>query len=175
MTAALDLTEEMILTDLRSVLLGLLPDGWEVIRTQDNQVPQPVGPDFLTMTPIRRERIATNVDTWDYLGDAPTVLDIEQSTKLTIQLDVYGPQADDVVQIVSTVFRSGSGCAMFEALGHGIDPLYSGDPLQKPFINGEAQYENRWSVDIALQANPIVTVPQDFADALSPSVHAPIA
>jgi hypothetical protein len=42
--------------------------------------------------------------------------------------------------------------------------LYAGDPRQVPFINGEAQWEERWTLDVALQANQTVQVSQQFAD-----------
>jgi hypothetical protein len=32
-----------------------------------------------------------------------------------------------------------------------------------PFWTGEMQAENRWVIDVSMQVNPVVTVPQQFA------------
>jgi len=50
---------------LRAYLLSFLPSGVEVIQAQVNRVPEPKGPDFVTMNAIRRERLETNVDDYD--------------------------------------------------------------------------------------------------------------
>jgi hypothetical protein len=63
MTATVSLTDAAVFTALRSFLIGILPAGIEVIKAQDNRVPEPEGPDFVTMTPLRRPRLATNIDT----------------------------------------------------------------------------------------------------------------
>jgi len=64
-------TEEQTLTALRSFLLSFLAAGTEVVKGQDNRVPEPVGPDFVEMTPILRERLEWNIDT--YSADTQTL------------------------------------------------------------------------------------------------------
>lgn len=64
MSVALSLTEVQTLTALRTFLLSVMPSGMEIVRGQDNRVPEPSGPDFITMTPILRSRLGTNVDTY---------------------------------------------------------------------------------------------------------------
>lgn len=61
-TAALDITDKNVLTALRSYLLSVMPSTVEVIAAQDNLVPEPASSDFIVMTPILRERLATNTD-----------------------------------------------------------------------------------------------------------------
>ncbi len=56
----LSLTEAQTLTALRAFLLGVVPAGTDVIRGQDNRVPEPVGPDFVVMTPLMQGRLGTN-------------------------------------------------------------------------------------------------------------------
>lgn len=63
MPAVLDFTEKQALIALRTVLLGMVPPGVEVIRAQVNRVPEPLGPDFVIYTLLRRHRLSTNVDT----------------------------------------------------------------------------------------------------------------
>ena len=65
MVFTVSLTQSQILTALRSFLLLVLPAGIEVVQGQDNRVPEPIGPDFVTMTPLFRERLAWNIDTYE--------------------------------------------------------------------------------------------------------------
>ncbi len=53
--------QTQILTALRAFLLSVLPAHTEVVRGQDNQVPEPSGSDFVVMTPIIQKLLATNV------------------------------------------------------------------------------------------------------------------
>ncbi|HEX2753723.1 MAG TPA: hypothetical protein VHP34_11585 [Alphaproteobacteria bacterium] len=57
-------TQSNVLAALRSFLLFVLPSGVEVIQSQDNKVPEPIGSDFVTMTPLFNGRLSTNVDTY---------------------------------------------------------------------------------------------------------------
>ena len=50
---------------LRAFLLNILPAGTQVIQGQDNRVSEPSVGDFVVITPIRRERIETNTDTFN--------------------------------------------------------------------------------------------------------------
>lgn len=55
-------TTSNVLTQLRAFLLDVLPAGVIVAAAQQNRVPEPKTADFVLMTPIRFERLATNVD-----------------------------------------------------------------------------------------------------------------
>jgi hypothetical protein len=59
---SLSLTEVQTLTALRTFILSVLPSGIEVVRGQGNLVAEPLGSDFVLMTPGLRERLGTNVD-----------------------------------------------------------------------------------------------------------------
>lgn len=222
----LSLTESQILTVLRAFLLDVLPAGTAVVRAQTNRVPEPIGTNFVVMTPFMRQRLATNEDNYDDVaflgfitGTTLTVTEVEfgiirigapvygsgvaagtivtafgtgtggvgtytvspaqtvssralfagtmaarQATMVTVQLDVHGPSSADNAQFISTLFRDMYACDFFTALQPELQPLHASEPRQVPFVNGEAQVEYRWSVDAVMQANPIVTVPQRFAD-----------
>lgn len=54
-------TDDDALTALRKFLLGVLPAGVEVVEGQDNRVPEPKAADFVVMTMVRYQRLATNV------------------------------------------------------------------------------------------------------------------
>jgi hypothetical protein len=162
----LSLTEAQTLTALRSVLLAYV-GSIEVFRAQVNRVPEPQGVDYIEMTPITRERLSTNVDVYSdgFLRTPkyPGTSNALQPTQVGVQLDIHGPNSADTTQIISTMFRDRAACALFTATGFDVQLLFASEPHQAPFINAENQYETRWSMDVELQANPIVTTAQDFA------------
>lgn len=169
MSATISLTERQTIAALRTVLLGFLPAGTEVIRAQVNRVPEPVSPDFVVMTPTLRNRLSTNVETYIDQPLAAPPVGLRNSlapTQVTIQLDIHGPASADNAEKITTLLRSEYSTIAFAAIGPAVQPLYAEDPRQLPFINGEAQFESRWVVDVVLQANPIVGTPQEFADEL---------
>jgi hypothetical protein len=167
MPATLSLTETQTIAALRSVLIGFLPAGIEVVRGEVNRVAEPVGPDFCVLTPTTRVRLATNIDTF---ADAPTAtppVGLRSSLtamEVTIQIDVHGPASADNAQEIATLLRDEYATIAFTRTGYDVQPLYAEDPRQTPFVNAEQQYEWRWTVDVVLQANPVIGTPQDFAD-----------
>jgi hypothetical protein len=228
----ISITESQCLTATRAFLLNILPHGVEVVRGLSNRVPEPTSSDFVLMTPMGRDRLATNVVTVQdtvFTGSiALTTLNVTdigygsisigspvlgtgvtwgtvvtalgtgtggvgtytvapsqtvasgklaagirqdlQKTQLKIQLDVHGPNSGDNSQIITDIFRSERGIEMFAYSGFDLTPLFSSDPLQAPYKNGEQQIEERWVVDLNMQINPIVTTPQQFADQLEATV-----
>jgi hypothetical protein len=224
-SVSLNFTESNIFAAVRSYLLSVLPSGIEVVKGLDNRVPEPIGPDFVTMTPVGRERIETNIDdyadaafTGSITGSTLTITNVLlgalsvgatllgtgivpgtaitafgtgtggvgtytispaqtlasmtiaagvttllQPTNLTIQLDVHGPNSANNTQIITTTWRDQYAVDQLASSGFDIAPLYSSEPKQIPFENAEQQIELRWTIDLVLQANQIVTVPQQFA------------
>lgn len=170
MTATLSLTDAQIFTALRAFLTAILDSSVTVLRGQANRVTEPVG-DFVLMTPLFRIRLATNQDGgWQGVTN-PTALTVLAPTQITIQCDVHGPNSADNAQVITTLMRDEYGFASFQASGFNVAPLYADDPRRLPFINGEQQYEDRWSIDVVLQANPVASVPQDFANVLTPTLE----
>lgn len=217
-------TQTDIMTALRSFLVAILPPGTPVIQGQVNRVPEPAQADFVVMWPLRRPRLATNVDTYadaavtaSIAGTLMTVTavlagqlkvgspltgtgvtvgtvitafgtgsggtgtytvappqtvasrtiqagteDAMQETEVVVQIDVHGPLGADNAQVISTLFRDPYGVDAFVALASTVTPLYADDPVQRPFINAEQQYEDRWVVEAHLQADVTVKVPQQF-------------
>jgi hypothetical protein len=211
-----------------------LYNGVEVIKAQDNRVPEPTVPDFVTMTPIMQSRLETNVDTYQDVsftasisGTMMTVSAIAfgqialgqtvfgvgvststkiigfetgsggigtylistgqtvasgkmssggqtllQPTKVTIQLDVHGPNSAENAQTISTLFRDEIGVQLFKTSGFDVTPLYCSDPRQLPFENENQQIENRWVIDVHMQTNQAIAgVPQQFADEVTLTVN----
>lgn len=207
-----------------------------VIQGQGNRVAEPAADDFVIMVPLRRERLETNVDTYQddaWLGSvaagvltvteilngavrqgakpsanvslgANTIVGTQisgsdpggvgtynitpsqtvagdtifqagagfylQPTKITIQIEVHGPNSADNAQIISTMLRDEyavdffAGFGASNGFGNTITPCYADDPRQMPFSNEEQQVENRWVIECVLQGNFTVRAPQQFAD-----------
>ncbi len=167
MSATLSITDDDILAGLQAFLATILP-MLVVVRGQDNRVPEPTASDFAVMTPLLRSRIATNRLSFNDPG-TPTggTRGALQATRVTVQLDVHGPNSTDNTQVIVTLLRDDYACQAFLASTPGVQPLYADEPKQMPFVNGEGQYEDRWTIDAVFQANPIVTTPQDFAQTVT--------
>lgn len=100
-------TQSNILTALRSFLLGILPDGIEVVAGQDNRVPEPSVPDFVTMTPIMQTRLETNVDSYQDVsftasiaGNTMTVSAVAFGS-LAVGQTVFGVNVADGTKIIA--------------------------------------------------------------------------
>lgn len=156
-------TESQVLTKVRDFLLAATSNELEVVQGQQNRVPEPDGSEFVVFWPAGRHRIATNSSTYDVLGE---VREITVPMELIVQADVHGDTSDaaDRAQTIYALWRDYFGC---DILGDVAQPLFSEDPVQLPFENGEKQVENRWVVRLHMQANMTVSTPQDFADTLT--------
>lgn len=167
MTIVISLTQDSAFTALRSALLAMLPDGVEVIRGQANRVPMPASSDFVVMTPTGRVQLSTTTHDYSPPTDpapAKGTEGIGRSTRLDVQLDVYGDSAADNATIVTTLLRDAWGVDQMK--GSGVVPLYCTDPMQMPLVAGEQQWIERWTMTVALHATPVATVPTEFADNL---------
>lgn len=161
--ATVSITESNVLTALRTFILSLVT--CEVVKGLGNRVAMPAG-DFIAMTPVIAPPLATNVSTYSNVQGAG-MQNIERSTQYMVQIDCYGTTAGDRATLISTLLRSEYACNSFAASGFDVQPLYAEDPKQMPIVDGEAQYEERWTFNAVLQYNPVISVPQDFADALN--------
>ncbi len=91
---------------------------------------------------------------------------VTQTAEVVVQVDVHGPLSLQNSAAVATLFRDQYAVDVFAANGSTLSPFYADDPRQTPFINGESQVEKRLSVDLHMQADFTVNVPQQFADAV---------
>jgi len=101
------------------------------------------------------------------------IANYQQNTNLVIQCSIHGDahSSTDNAQVISTMFRSQYATDWFESNYPVAVPLYADDPKQVPFINDQQQFEYRWIVDANLQINPVISVPQEFADAVSVTIN----
>lgn len=143
--------------DALAAFLDPFMNGGAVVRAQVNRVPLPTNP-CAVLTELRQYDLNVPFMGYDPLNNEA---DIQASRKVDIQIDFYGDQAGDMCNAVKMAFRCQYG---FENFPSNIKPLYTDDGIQSPLISGEEQYVSRWSLTAVLQYNPIVTVPQQFAD-----------
>lgn len=163
MNASISITEFDIFTALRAFLLALFGDC-EVIRTQDNRLSMPRG-GFIALSPASSVRLATNFRDYDGTGEAQR---LTLSNQVTIQVDCYGKLSAEWVVMLMTSFRSEYASEFFTNTGLDLQPLYTSDPMQMPLVNGEQQYESRWMIQVVMQTNAVVTLPQQFSNTLGP-------
>ena len=95
-----------------------------------------------------------------------------QKTEVSLQLDVHGPASADNAVRIQALLRSQYGIDAFAAQSGVMAPLYTLDPRQIPFDNGEQQIEERWVVETHLQVDFTVTTPMQFAASLSMTAEA---
>ena len=158
---AASISVDNVIDALADFLAPFVP-GAQVVRAQVNRVAMPSNPGVVLTEMLQ---VDLSVPATEYQPDDGTAT-IEGPTRIDVQIDFYGSQAGEFCKTVKTVFRSHWGFTHFPA---NIKPLYTSDGIQTPLTTGEQQYESRWTLTASLQYNPIVTVPQDFADVLTPN------
>lgn len=152
------ISESQVLTVLRTFILSIV--DCEVIKTQTNRVPMPKGA-FIAMTPGAAVPLSTNV-----AGYTQSTKSVVRPTKLPVQIDSYGADAQERAQAISTLFRDEYGVQAFKASNLDIAPLYASDAQQMPLISGEDQYVDRWTFNVEIQYNPLLVMPQESATVL---------
>ncbi|CAM2143805.1 Bacteriophage protein [Pararobbsia alpina] len=173
MAVTISITEDDVFTAFNQFLTGILADGVEIVKAQENRVPEPVSDDWVELTPLFKPRLDTNTVTYfdPTVQDPPQtgagVRNVQTSFAFHVQLDVHGPNSGDNAAIITQLFRDDYAYQVFTAINPDISPLYCDEPKQMAFINGENQYEDRWIITSVLQYNPVTQTPQDFADAVS--------
>lgn len=157
MAATISPTVSQALAELRAVILSAI--SCEVVQGLDNDVPPPLA--GIVMTPLSSARLATNTHFYNDPVIEVGSKNIKQASQLAIQLDCYGPDADEWAQMLSTILRDEYSRAMMSS----AQPLYTDDPKLIPFADpGEQRYVQRWVLTAYLQYNPVVALPQQFFD-----------
>jgi hypothetical protein len=158
---SITVTDSDLFKALGDFLQGLFT-GADIYQSQQNSTPMPLG-NFITMTGLDVTGLSTVRSEYRYTpGDDYGERQLRRVEEWVCQVDFYGPPAQNQASIFSRVCRSEYACEWFRQNGTVLIPLYAGDPRQTSMINGEMQYEPRWTVDF--HANPVsaVVVPQQF-------------
>src|SRR5674476_248379 len=111
MTIALSPTEDDAVKALRLFISSILPANTPVVRGQVNRVPEVSSVNFIVITPVRRERIETNVDQF---VDTKATASIDGNV-MTVDGKSYG-----LLKIGSVLF--GTGIVLSLSLIHISEP-----------------------------------------------------
>ena len=164
MSATVSVTESDLYTALRVFLQSLVP--FTIMQSQQNRSAMPTG-NFVLMTGLSAPGLSTDKTTFIPGTSNPGNETHSRSTQWNVQLDCYGPSAADTAALIATAFKTDYAAAQLALAAIEIQPLYADDPRQMTILNAENQYEPRWIVELAMQYNPVVTLPQDFAIGLT--------
>lgn len=137
----------------------VMPEGTPIVQLQNNRVAMP-SRGFVGMNNASQKRLSTNVTQY-VPGEGEKK--VQTPTQYTMQLDFFGEDAAAWANMVQALFRDQFATSAFPA---EIQPLYADDPIQIPLIDGESQYTQRWQLNAVMQIKSVVTVLQQFADAL---------
>lgn len=159
------ITVDQVIEALAAFLAPFMP-GAQIVRAQVNRVALPSNP-CAVLTELLQVDLSVPATDYQPLANTATIYG---PSRIDVQIDFYGAQAGEFCKTVKTAFRSHWGFAHFPA---NIKPLYTSDGVQSPLVTGEQQYESRWTLTASMQYNPTVTVPQEFADVVYPSLVIP--
>ena len=162
------------LGDFLTAILPLTPKGTTMVPTpviqgQINRVVQPGTDYFVAMVENSRTTLSTNVAVYDGKNN---LIGYAKPTQIAVQIDIHGPAGNDNAQVIATLWRSDYACRLIDATI--FQPLFATDGQQTPFINGENQYEARWTMSLNLQVNATISTPAQFADKVVPDISAPV-
>jgi len=136
-------------------------------QAQQNRSAMAAG-NFIVMTPLGVDGLSTNAVSYQFDPDNGISTETHRRTALwRCQLDFYGDSAQEFANIISTIYRTDYTCEWFRRSSAErnlplIIPVFATDPKQMTMINGEAQWENRWTCDVHSQIPSAVIVPQRF-------------
>lgn len=138
-------------------------------QSQQNNTEMPDG-NYVIMTPLGIDGLSTNSISYQYTTGADSGTETHKRTAIwRCQLDFYGDAAQDYANIIFTLSRSDYACQWFRDFSEStsnapplITPLYCKDPIQTTMVNGEDQWENRWTCDFYAQIPVDVSVTQYF-------------
>lgn len=129
----------------------------QIVRAQVNRVAMPLDPVVVLTELLQVDLGVPFIDYQPIDGQ----LTMHGPSRFDIQADFYGPNAGEYCKAVKTALKTGYA---FDNFPDNIKPLDVSDGIQAPLTTGEEQYESRWTLTISLQYNPLITVPQQFAD-----------
>lgn len=162
MTVPISITQDNIYVALQAFIASVITDA-EIVQGLANRVARPTGP-HIEMTVLFFNRVTTNQVTYSDLTPTTGTENTQQSIKLTVQIDCYGPLSQDWAVMLTTLLRDSYGC---DALAPVATPLHADDPKMIALVDSEMQYEQRWMVEAVLQYNPVIQTPMQFADTVT--------
>lgn len=164
-------TQDVNTTDvcaaLRSAIISVFGSAInDVIQIPTDRAPMPKKSPYATMSDLTKTMIHWPVPATSDPSVQPQSNAITAATDYEMQICFYGAGASDMAEIFHTFMRSPDAFDFFNALTPaGVYPLYADTPYQANFVNGEAEYELRWIMNVHLQYNPTITATIQTASA----------
>lgn len=164
-------TQEQIQAQLRAFLLAVLPAGVEAVEAQVNRVPEVKGPNYVLFTPIRFDRLRTNIDSY---SDAVFTGSIAGAAMTITAVDPRFPNA--TIAEGSPVFGAGvaAGTTVTAVLtGAGQVGTYAVDPPStvgsRTLSTGTEQIEQgqKWTFQLDFHSDPASDISGDMASTVS--------
>lgn len=160
--AQLNISNQDLYREIRLFLLGLFPGApSQIIQSAQNN--QPLPENAIVMQVLFDSNMDESVTTYNPPGEAM----VQNSVEVRVQLDFYGAMAESRSRIVANLWKNYYGTDNMEI----CKPLYVQSRQRHPYINDSNQYEDRFILDLALQYNPSVTHPQDFAEEVDAEIE----
>lgn len=159
MSYVASLTDEKVFAALRGWILGCVPTE-DCVRAPFNRASMPQG-DFVIMSPINRTRLSYNTTAYPSTGTETNTFSFDYA----IQIDCYGPNSGDFVTILNDSWYSDQAFNLLNP--QGVSPLWIDEPRFVPLVDGEQQYEDRWSMTLHLQFKPAITDVQQSASTVT--------
>jgi len=122
-----------------------------IIRGNVNRTSAPDG-DFIALTELRTKALNKPIETYSEYFE-----NINEHNQIDIRIDFYGWELAGVTRSVHSSFRTLWSVQQFP---NYVVPLFASEPVKLAYENTEDQYEQRWFMDVSLQYNPTVSVPQ---------------
>lgn len=163
----ISITESNLLGALKAWLIVVSGFGNAVVvKGQANRVAMPNG-SYVIMTSLGVSELSYIKEAIYTPGSAnPGTEGDERSMEWRVQIDCYGVGAFDLADTLKVLTRTEFTFDQFASSGVDMQPLYASEPKNLTIVNGEGQYEPRWSFDLHVQYNPVVTFPQSFMTTL---------
>jgi hypothetical protein len=171
----ISITQEQLFAALAPWLVTLTSLPQTAVRQgdQNRAALPPPAPGGILMTIIKSRPLNTPVDGDDPTDGDPVQTNIERHYEVTVQLDLYsGPTVGNVSgtafdwkHMIENVWHDQ---ATVTALAPVCAPLYTNPALMAPLDDAEAQFEQRWILEVVLQFNPVISVPQQYANVIGP-------
>lgn len=164
MALTLSLTSVQVLTALQAFLMTVTGLPMEqIIDAQDNRVPMPKGT-FISMTSLLESELSVPSSTFTKTGTTEAV---NSRLMWICQLDCYDDDsAQDLATAIKAVIRTPYCVDQFKLSGFDMAPLYATDPRNTNMLNGENQFNDRWTFEFHAQINPVIQTPMQSANKL---------
>lgn len=173
MSATLSINENRLFDTVWGWVDALLgPDTGFVFKGFQNLTATPPG-SYVIISPGVKVRFEQGTRDYD---PANGLALLGRHTQYAYQVDCYGPLGPDWADTISIAWRSLWSCDQLALVaGQPVTPLYADEPQQLNIVNGELQYEQRFTLKLVLQTNQVVAVPQDFFTDVTLDIQVPPA